>query len=314
MVQIMNVSVVDIGSNSVRFSIYSVDKQNCTFSYLVNERYMIGLIGYVNEKKLSQDGVSVLCSTIQTINSIIKKYELSLQDIYFFATASLRNLDNIEYVLDTIKSITNVSIDIISGDEEALYSFLGATMENCNIINNHDKIGTVVDIGGGSTEVIYYDRLQKNIISNYSEPLGSLALKRKFCKDTIPTYDEYIKIANYTNGILNLHNKYTLSIIIGVGGTCRNLFNIARLHYTTYLNDTVLDTCVIDMILNMLKEKDSTLCQEFLQKTVPERVETMFTGLMILSQIISITNAKYITMTDFGVKEGYLISTYFTKV
>ena len=69
--------------------------------------------------------------------------------VYPFATASLRNVKNGREVLERMREETGLDITIISGKEEALMDYKGA------LDSIPDKYGLVVDIGGGSTELVF---------------------------------------------------------------------------------------------------------------------------------------------------------------
>ncbi len=81
-------------------------------------------------------------------------------------------LKNNKYFIDEVLKKTGLRVRILSGDEEAYYSYLGASMSTC--IPN----GLFFDLGGGSLEVVYTEDFKiKNV---ETLPLGALRLTRTF--------------------------------------------------------------------------------------------------------------------------------------
>lgn len=309
----MNVGVVDIGSNSVRFSIYEIsnlaNKLAKTFTYAVNERYMLGLIGYVYNKRLSGQGIELLCDTLVVIGDIVKEYPEC--KVFAFATACLRNIENTNDVIKQVHDRTGILIDVLSGELEARYSFKAALFGHEKSIDN-DSVTTsaVVDIGGGSTEVIYYNDSANEITQNFSEAIGSLVLHKSFCQGIIPTIDEYKNIEHELQIRFGNYQHYNTNMIIGVGGTCKALLMTAQNEYPMHVCGNEIEVVVVDIILNTLLNQDVFDCERFLKTNAPERMLTMYTGLMILSQVIKSSKAKKLCVTEYGVKEGFLIDKY----
>ena len=136
--------IVDIGSNTIRFKIY--DYMNGKVKHSVSNKKTAGLIAFKKDGKLNKDGINVLVSTLKKFNKHME--ELGVDEAYYFATASLRNIDNTEEVLDTVKKTLNINIHVLSSDDEATLSF--------EIIKEKDLYGNdgiLIDVGGGSSEI-----------------------------------------------------------------------------------------------------------------------------------------------------------------
>lgn len=98
----------------------------------------------------------------------------TINHIAVFATASLRNITNTDEAVREITKATGLAIDVVSGKEEATLDFIGATHD---LDTSHD--GLLVDIGGGSTELVSFEKGQ--ILQAVSLPIGSLSLYNKTC-------------------------------------------------------------------------------------------------------------------------------------
>ena len=118
----MKQAIIDIGSNSIRLTLYETEGQS--FKILFREKIMAGLAGYVEDGKLSAEGIECACAGLLTFRKILQT--LQIENIRIFATASLRNVSNTERALSVIRAATGFSVEVISGEDEALFGYAGA--------------------------------------------------------------------------------------------------------------------------------------------------------------------------------------------
>ena len=121
----------------------------------------LNLRSKVENGKLKESAISELCV-------LLKQYletsaRLTPNPPIAFATASLRGLSNASVVLDAVKRETGLTVSLISGETEALYSFLGARG------SFPVKAGISVDLGGGSTELLAFRK--NTVLKSVSLPL-----------------------------------------------------------------------------------------------------------------------------------------------
>lgn len=172
----MKQAIIDIGSNSIRLTLYETEGQS--FKILFREKIMAGLAGYVEDGKLSAEGIECACAGLLTFCAILQT--LAIDRISVFATASLRNISNTEQALSVIRAATGYSVEVISGEDEALFGYAGAMQEL------HLTGGAFLDIGGASTEIVTFE--DGKPVDFASFPIGSLSLYRrcvkKSCRET----------------------------------------------------------------------------------------------------------------------------------
>lgn len=203
--------IIDLGSNTITLSFYKYE--NGEIILLLNKKTMAGIAGYVKDGRLSKEGIKIACDVLKQYKEIINNF--GLEKVFAFATASLRNISNTDEAVTEIKEITGFTVDIVLGEVEAIYDFIGAS-KALDI-----KEGIVFDIGGGSTEILMYKNSE--IIKAHSIPVGSLNMFSKYVKGIISSKDEIkeikkevLKYLNDINGIEYSKTAY------GVGGTARN--------------------------------------------------------------------------------------------
>lgn len=284
-----------MGSNTIRLSIYRfTDGQ---IKLLLNKKEMAGLIGYVNQGMLSQEGIQVACQILMDFRTLLDNFDIP--DMHIFATASLRNIVNTEEALTTIFETTGFEVDLISGSDEASLSFHGA------ILGGGQPSGLLADIGGGSTELVSYHN--NAITSGCSLPMGSLSLFSNHVEQLFPTKEERKTLEKAVEDELShartagLHH-HTLT---GVGGTIRSVGKLYQAMYQPKdYNGTIPAQEVLAIYKKLRKESKDNLRQ--ILRICPDRVHTILPGLAILTAVIKAYQIEEICVSTFGVREGYL--------
>lgn len=98
----------------------------------------------------------------------------------------MRNISNTDDALQTIQAETGLSVDVLTGYQEATFDFIGAA----HSINLDE--GVLLDIGGGSTEILVYERGE--IQNAVSLPFGSLSMFTNYVSSLFPTKKEKKKL------------------------------------------------------------------------------------------------------------------------
>ena len=294
----MNIGIIDIGSNTIRLNVYEFN--NHSFQLLFSKKENVGLISYVNTNNLSLEGINKLKQCLLRLKNVLDT--LKIHNIDAFATASLRNLNNKDEVISIISNTININIVLLSGTTEGNLSFKGAMHQ----IEHPD--GLYIDSGGASTEFVFYKHY-KNFVT-YSINIGSLNLFNKYVKKVIPTKEETIQIQKRIQSELDsisipkeFENIDNLAV---TGGNMRAIRSLL-IHFGWINREAyVFSANKINKLLQILSENKTDTLHLFL-KIKPERVHTMFCGLLILEGIISKFSIKTIQICTNGVREGYLI-------
>ena len=140
-------AIIDIGSNTIRLVLYKIE--NNQIKSLLNKKSPAGLAGYINKDRcLKKSGIRKAVAVLSEFREILD--HMTIQEVFPFATASLRNINNAPEVLEAIRENCGFEVRILSGEEEAIFDYYGA-LQAMEI----DK-GLLTDIGGGSTELVFY--------------------------------------------------------------------------------------------------------------------------------------------------------------
>ena len=147
----MRVAAIDCGTNSIRLLIADVEGGKLT--EIVRQMIIVRLGEGVD--KTGEFSSAALERTFAAADQYAKLIaEHKPQRVKFVATSASRDVSNRDVFVAGIKSRLGIEPTVISGDEEARLSFLGATADLVNENNPPEAPYLVVDIGGGSTEFV----------------------------------------------------------------------------------------------------------------------------------------------------------------
>jgi len=294
----MQYGIIDIGSNSIRLSVYRVAGKKIT--QFLNQKSYSSLISYHQDGVMTDEGFEIAVNTVTEFYDIAKKIHSTSIDI--IATAALRNISNADEILREIRILTNTEPKLLSGKEEAYFGLMG-------MLSGFDtRNGICVDLGGGSFEVTQYEnRIIKN---SASIDLGSLYMYEKYIKGLLPTKKELDKINSVVKASLKkipwLKNASPEDFFV-IGGTGRAF---AKLHRG--LSAEIRNLNGYSKKTNELGEVVEIICSmglsgvKYLNRVIPERVSTALPGIAILACISDYCNARKVSVSKFGLREGYL--------
>lgn len=290
-------SIVDLGSNTIRLSVYQCKEEG--FHLLFHKKIMAGLAGYVEKGNLSATGVSIAIAALNDFKHIVETFDMGKMIV--FATASLRNIKNSKEVVEEIEAATGIKIDLISGKEEARLDFVG-------ILQNHGfQDGLLIDIGGGSTELVVF---QNNEIKySSSVPIGSLMLWHKFVEGIMPTEKEIKQMKTYIQHALIKNSdvpKGEYPMVYGVGGTIRACMKVSNLWYERPMDNREVHVDVVKNLIKMYRHFGNGFTNQLIQ-AAPERVHSFIPGILILREVLKYYDCVDISVSSYGVREGYLV-------
>ncbi len=298
----MNLAVIDIGSNSIRLSVYKKDGD--TITNIFNRKNMAGLANYIKKDKLSEEGIQVLVEALKECQCLLEHFGI-FSNLYVFATASLRNISNIFIIKERVKLETGYDIEILSGKDEAQLSFKGALSSK----DMHtDDEGVFIDIGGGSTEIVIFNGEDFSFSSSLD--IGALKIYRNYVDSLFPNKHEYRIIRKKVKQFMDRENvpKENKDMIYAVGGSPRALLAYYNKHYKKSRDNVLMDSSDLKELIGEIQKKKYSKFMNDILKLKPERIHTIIPGLIILEAIIDRFKTKGVFVSSTGLREGYLNS------
>ncbi len=291
----MRYAITDIGSNTVKMHVFDVYGTNISKIHSIT--LPAKLIQYIENGVMSDTGTAVLCDALGYFKAESEKMKCNV--FRAFATAALRRAQNGMDVADAVDKKTGVTIDIISGDDEAALSFYGAT----RTLDLSGRKGMLLDMGGGSTEAVCYT--ERRISEKYSMPFGSLSLYNDFVCGLIPTKTELQEIASFA--LSHLCRTEKCDEVYIVGGTGRALCKLHGLLSQKKVTDIYsIDKTELQTMLGALYTMSDP--GAFLKSHVPDRQTTVLPGGYALCSLAERIGAEKMTFLADGIREGYLLS------
>ncbi len=302
--------IIDFGSNTIRLCIYEVEctprkpLQKKDIQTLLNYKVMAGLAAHIKDGAMTEQGIK---KAIKTINAHLRRAShFSCERIDVFATAVLRNCTNSREATAAIEAGIDKRITILSNEEEAHLGFLGASLDR------YLGIGTMIDIGGGSTELTHVNNGLD--LDKVSIPQGSLSSFASYVSGLLPTTKEVESIAKHFRSLATKEGAsiYSSSQLYGIGGSIRSAAKV----YGDLCNDgerfEYLLPEHIDDILSLYSKDPDAFARQALH-TVPDRIHTFIPGCVIIRELFTLCKADRLDILRYGVREGYLAERVLVK-
>lgn len=299
-------AVIDLGSNSIRLVVYRVPDDQKTafakkdFSSLINDKVMAGLSAFVDaDGTFSEAGVSKAARTLK--GHLERASYFGCKRIDIFATAVLRNARNSAEAVSAIEERIGRPLVVLSGRDESHLGFVGVACEQ------PIEEGTLVDIGGGSTELtcVRAGADERGV----SIPAGSLSSFAAHVSGVLPTAPELAAIAkSFTTKLAAAGGAeaYRSAVLYGVGGSVRTAAKMqARLADEAARPKVLVAADVVDVVRRCAADVDSFAHTAL--TVAPERIHTLVPGCVILGEVMAATGAARVEVCKCGVREGYLI-------
>ena len=293
------IGIIDIGSNSIRLVIY---ERTPLGAYHVIDGFKEAgrLSGQVDEQgRLREAAVERLVEVLHHFKLICSHHRTVR--IRTVATAAIRGAANSSAVLDRLCEATGLAVELLSGEEEAAYGFLGMV----NTIDIRD--GFLVDIGGGSSELtLFRDR---KLVRSVSLPFGCVNMAKRCAQGG--TLDD--------RGLQQLEAAVREAIdgepwigsapglpLVGIGGTARAL---AKIHqaYTKYplpqTHNYDMLAADTDALFAVLRDAPAEK-----RKKMPglskDRVDLIVPGIAILRAFREACRASRYVICGAGLRDG----------
>lgn len=277
------VGIIDIGSNTIRLVMYENGKK------ISNSAINSEILHDTVDGNLTKEGTLKLCQAIEYF-----KNEAKGEKIYAIATFAFRVLENCIEVKEEIYKKTGISIEILSGKDEARCDF-SALINQIGPCEN----GIGVDLGGGSAQIFAFEK--ENLLFFDSYPIGAKKIKKIFAKNAFPTAEETEKIEKYITKYVKRVPAKSENIYI-MGGTAKTALRIY-----TYIKGTqnieFIETKDLESIIQFIKEAP----EELVKNALKSRYDNIVCGIMVMKEIAKIFDAKRFYVLPCGVREGYLL-------
>ncbi len=296
---------IDLGSNTLRCITYDCDTKEWGDEYEAIVKTAQNL--HVS-KSISDDAVQ---RVIVAIKEAQKKLDFASHEVHAVTTEAMRQAVNSGSVLDEIFVKTGLRFQIISGDDEARFT-TKAVKNRLDILALSSSSFALVDIGGGSTEIIFYE---DGRITSKSFNIGIVTLSD--ISDNIQEIEQNLEllllpVKEYINAYYTLRKKP--DVFVQTAGTPTTIAAYLQgMNYNSYdsskINGYRLD---IQGCRNTMRE---LLAMEDEQRSFyvgVGREDLIISGIIIVEKLYEVLGYDNSIVIDDGLREGVALS-YCTK-
>jgi exopolyphosphatase/guanosine-5'-triphosphate,3'-diphosphate pyrophosphatase len=287
------VSVIDIGSNSVRLVIYERLSRSPTM--LFNEKVLAGLgRGLATSGRLQADPMAQALAAMRRFKLLSD--QSGSVEMYILATAAARDAANGAEFLREVEAICGRPVSLLSGPDEARLSALGV------VSSMHKADGVVGDLGGGSLELVSVSR--GKIGQGRTFPLGGLRLE-EVAEGSVRRAEKIVADALARAGLIVPCDGRPF---YAVGGTWRSL---ARLHmfetgYPLHVmhNYSIGAEEALEFSRVVARRELESIDQ--IEVVSKARRSLLPFGALVLEHVIRAINPSHVVISALGVREGHL--------
>ena len=306
----MIIASIDIGTNTVLLLVAEVDPVTKNIVSLEN-RYMLPRIGKDLKPgmPISQDKISILTEILTEYKMIADIYKC--EHIIATATNAFRIASNSGKIVSYVKKKLNINIEIIRGEDEALFSFLGASGNYPSGGNN-----LVIDIGGGSTEIVY--GFEDKVLYKKSFGIGAVSATESILHHA-PALPEELKRLDYKiNYVFNelKYEKFNIQKAIAIAGTPTTLACIKM--NLKYFDEGLIEGSIItfselkELVENLISLTPEQILLNF-KDIVKGRQDILLSGSYILLKLSKLLNLDKVFVSTKGLRYGAVVN-YINKL
>ena len=298
------IGIIDLGSNSARLVIVN----------LFGDGYFMVEDELKESVRLGQDmdrdgflKPQRVAETIKTLKMFRRLCDASgVSRVIAVATAAVRRAKNQRSFLDEIQATCGIKVNVLSEEEEATLVYRG-------VINSMDiPKGLILEIGGGSTKIIYYNR--RNILHYATLAFGAVTLTDLFADDGVSPKEQTAKIEEFFTEQFKKIDWLTEIEpdvhMIGVGGSFRNLYKINKM-VRKYPLDTVHNYTFAVEDFNSIYEMVRVLDVEKRKRIrglSPERADIMPAAMAIVKSFVDYVHMESFVVGGSGLREGIMFN------
>jgi len=291
---------IDLGSNTIRG--IEIDcttlKKVAEYEKIVKTADNLHKTGRISDEAINR--------ILMAIEEMRKKLNLD-NGVVAVTTEAVRRAENGLDVIEFIKKVTGVEFHIIDGKKEAYYTLL-AVVNRLEKLNFKVKSFILVDIGGGSTELIFFN---DNQVKVKSFPVGIVTTAQKYktkeniianlpleMEDIKVFIDDYYKVANRPDMFVSTAGTPTTVAAMKLG-----------MNYKTYdaerINGVYLQKNDLEEQMERLLSLDEKSRQELVGVG---REDLIVAGILIFRYLYNLLRFDKACVVDDGLREGVAIA------
>lgn len=304
------VAAVDCGTNSIRLLVADCDPETGELAELDRRMTIVRLgQGVDRTGRLAPEALERTFAACREYAAVVKEH--GAERLRFVATSASRDAENRDEFVRGVLDILGVEPEVISGDQEAEFSFTGATKE----LKGSDHLARpylVVDIGGGSTEFVVGD---DQVSAARSVDVGCVRMtERHLVRDGVvsdpPTDAQIAAMRADIEAALDLAEETVLlreaRTLVGLAGSVTTVSAIAQelpeydsqaIHHSRVSRDRVRE--ITEWLLHSTHAERAAV-----PSMHPGRVDVIAAGALVLLSIMDRIGAEEVVVSEHDILDG----------
>jgi exopolyphosphatase / guanosine-5'-triphosphate,3'-diphosphate pyrophosphatase len=300
----MRTAVVDIGTNSTRLLVADVDPIGGAVEDLHRESQVTRLGEEVDAGgKLSEEAIMRVFATLANYRATIERFECEAN--LAVLTSAVRDASNGEEFTERVRSEFHLNARVLSGDEEAQLTFLGAMSDRDG---SSAEPTVVIDIGGGSTEFII--GANHTALFHVSVQAGVLRMTERHIHTDPPAPSELQDLAADTRALFlsSLPSEWRTAVRrgIAVAGTATSAAAIDQ-ELEPYDPDRVhgypLLLATVELLIARLADMNEAKRREVVGLH-PDRAPTIVAGMILLEEAMRAFQLERVEVSEHDILRG----------
>ncbi|MBD2199884.1 MULTISPECIES: Ppx/GppA phosphatase family protein [Calothrix] len=305
------IAAIDLGTNSLHMVVVKIDATLPAFSIIAREKETVRL-GDRNlvTGDLKPEIIEKAIAALGRFQKVAKTF--NAETIVAVATSAVREAPNGKDFLQKIAVDLGLSVDLISGQEEARRIYLGVLSG----MEFHNQPHMIVDIGGGSTELILGDSNEPRTLT--STKIGAVRLTTELIKTDPISNTEFQYLQAYARGMLERSVEEVLANLkfgetprlVGTSGTIETLALInarEKLGFVpSTLNGYQLTLKDLRDWVNRLRRL-SNIERSVIPGMPEKRSEVILAGAVILQEAMTLLGVESVTICERALREGVIV-------
>ena len=280
---------IDIGSNTTRLLV--ADAGDGRLRELVTQRAFTRIgksLG--NGSLIPADKIAETAEVVRTQAAVAS--EVGAQQVVAVATAAIRNAKNRDELVSAVEEAGGMELSVLSGEEEARLSFVGATR---TLLEAPEGTVAVIDVGGGSSEIAIGEP-DGEMAWSESFRIGSGFLADSYLRSDPPSIDELAKVRAHVAGTFEGLEPPPASSAVAVGGTATSLRRLVGAE---------LERETLERGIRVLSSTPIAEVAERFELDA-ERVRLLPAGILVLEAISDLLDLP-LRIARGGLREGILL-------
>ena len=296
---------IDVGSNSIRLLVAEYDPAagiNVIDEVKDQPRLAAGL---ARTGRLDDEAMERALVTLRRMREVCRRR--GARRIAAVATAAVREAENGAEFVRRVQAELEIPLQVIDADTEAALSYRS--------VAHHFRLAgvrtLVADIGGGSLELI--GAIDGLVELTLSLPLGAVRLTELHLTGRRHARREVGSLRTQVRKQLKKalrRGEWTAATVIGSGGTFTTLGRIAIARRGLPIPETIHGTSVatgeVETLIDWLTEKTPEQ-RRLIPGLNPQRADIILAGLVVAAELLSLVDARTLTISAFGLREGLLL-------